>query len=324
MSEVAVRVDGLRKSYRSGFWRRRSETLRGVSFSVPAGRAVGYLGANGVGKTTTLKILVGLLEADGGTAEVLGMPVHDPACRRRVGFLPENPYFYEHLTAREAMRFYGGLSRMEDRAVEARTLPLLEKVGLAAAADRRLGEFSKGMRQRLGVAQALLHDPELLILDEPMSGLDPFGRLLVKDLILEERAKGKTIFFSSHILGDVEEVCDFAVIIADGRVTASGTVQGLLGAGVAEYEVAVRGAGPAAFEAAAPGRVRFFRQDGELTRGRLPGDLDPAALHASVAAAGGVVVELVPRRESLEDLFVRTGGTATGGDAGAGAGRKSP
>ncbi|MCK6480294.1 MAG: ABC transporter ATP-binding protein [Planctomycetes bacterium] len=318
MSEAAVRVEGLRKSYRSGFWRRRSETLRGVSFSVPVGRAVGYLGANGVGKTTTLKILVGLLEPDGGTAEVLGLPVHDPACRRRVGFLPENPYFYEHLTAREALRFYGGLSRMAGAEVEARIDPLLAKVGLEKAADRRLGEYSKGMRQRLGLAQALLHDPELLILDEPMSGLDPFGRLLVKDLILEERARGKTIFFSSHILADVEEVCDFAVIVADGRITASGTVRELLGRGVTEYEVAVRGAGAAALEPAAPGRVRFAREDGDLLRARLPGDVDPAALQAAVAAKGGVIVELVPRRETLEDLFLRTGGTATGGDAGGG------
>ena len=323
MSEVAVRVEGLRKSYRSGFWRKRSETLRGVSFSVPVGRAVGYLGANGVGKTTTLKILVGLLDADGGTAEVLGMPVNDPACRRRVGFLPENPYFYEHLTAREAMAFYGGLSRMEPADAAARTMPLLERVGLAAAADRRLGEYSKGMRQRLGVAQALLHDPELLILDEPMSGLDPFGRLLVKDLILEERARGKTVFFSSHILADVEEVCDFAVIIADGRVTAAGTVRDLLGQGVSEYEVVLRGGGFAVLSGLAPGKARLVREEGGLCRARLPGNVDLAALHAAAGAAGGLVVELVPRRETLEDLFVRTGGTISGGDAGAGAGREA-
>ncbi len=318
MSDVAVRVEGLRKSYRSGFWRRRAETLRGISFSVPRGRTVGYLGANGAGKTTTLKILVGLLEADAGTAEVLGMSVADPSCRRRVGFLPENPYFYEHLTAREALRFYGGLSRMEPSAVEARAMPLLEKVGLAEAADRRLSEYSKGMRQRLGVAQALLHDPELLILDEPMSGLDPFGRLLVKDLMLEERARGKTIFFSSHILADVEEVCDFAVIIAAGTVTASGSVQDLLGRGVIEYEVAVRGAGPEALERLAPGRVRDLRHEGTLCRARIPGTVDPAEIQKSIAAAGGVVLELVPRRETLEGLFVRTGGTAASGDAGSG------
>jgi len=321
MSEAAVRVEGLRKSYGRGFWGRRTETLRGISFSIPKGATVGYLGANGVGKTTTLKILVGLLEADGGSAEVLGMPVRDPACRRRVGFLPENPYFYEHLTAREAMAFYGGLSRMEPAAIEARALPLLGKVGLFSAADRRLGEYSKGMRQRLGVAQALLHDPELLVLDEPMSGLDPFGRLLVKDLMLEERARGKTIFFSTHILADVEEVCDHVLILADGRVTASGTVQELLGRGGSAFEVAIRGAGPDLLERLAPGRVGFARRDGDLLRARLPGDVDRAALQAAVAAAGAVLLELVPRRETLEELFVRTGGTATGGDAGEGAGR---
>jgi ABC-2 type transport system ATP-binding protein len=279
---------------------------------------VGYLGANGAGKTTTLKILVGLLEADEGAAEVLGRPVGDTAARRGVGFLPENPYFYEHLSAREALRFYGGLSGMDRDAADARAGPLLEKVGLAAAADRRLSEYSKGMRQRLGVAQALLHDPALLILDEPMSGLDPFGRILVKDLILEERARGKTIFFSSHILGDVEEICDFAVILADGRVTASGTVQDLLGRGVAEYEIAVRGVGPEALELLAPGGVRDVRQDGALCRARLPGSVDPAEIQRVVAAAGGVTLELVPRRETLEDLFLRTGGTAAGGDVGTG------
>jgi len=317
----AVRVDGLRKSFGHGFWRRRVEILRGISFSVPKGRTVGYLGANGVGKTTTLKILVGLLEADGGSAEVLGMPVHDPACRRRVGFLPENPYFYEHLSAREAMRFYGGLSRMDPAAAEARSAELLEKVGLGRSADRRLGEYSKGMRQRLGVAQALLHDPELLILDEPMSGLDPFGRLLVKDLMLEERAKGKTIFFSTHILADVEEVCDYVLILADGRVTASGTVKELLGHGVSEYEVVVRGGDPRLLEDLAPGHVRLVRQDGDLVRARIPGTVDPARLQGDAAKAGAVILELVPRRETLEDLFVRTGGTVSGGDAGEGAGR---
>jgi ABC-2 type transport system ATP-binding protein len=319
MSEAAVRVDGLRKSYRSGFWRKRAETLRGVSFTVPRGSTVGYLGANGVGKTTTLKILVGLLEADGGTAEVLGMPVHDPACRRRVGFLPENPYFYEHLSAREAMGFYAGLSRMDPAAAAPRAEELLAKVGLTGAADRPLGEYSKGMRQRLGVAQALLHDPELLILDEPMSGLDPFGRLLVKDLILEERAKGKTLFFSTHILADVEEVCDFVLILADGRVTASGTVQELLGRGVSEYEVVLRGAGPDLLERLAPGRVGSLRRDGDLLRARIPGTVDPAVLQAEVVKAGAVLLELVPRRETLEDLFVRTGGTVSGGDTGEGA-----
>jgi ABC-2 type transport system ATP-binding protein len=313
MANIAVRVEGLRKVYRSGFWRRRAETLKGVSFSVPVGRAVGYLGANGAGKTTTLKILVGLLAADAGSAEILGLPVGDPACRRRVGFLPENPYFYEHLTAREALRFYGGLSRMDRAAVDARAGPLLERVGLADAADRRLGEYSKGMRQRLGLAQALLHDPELLLLDEPISGLDPFGRLLVKNLILEERARGKTVFFSSHILADVEEVCDYAVILAGGTVTASGTVQELLGSAVLEYEVAVRGATEALLEGLAPGRVRFLRKDGDVVRGTLPGDIDPARLQAEAAKAGGTVVALVPRRETLEDLFVRTGGTAVPG-----------
>jgi ABC-2 type transport system ATP-binding protein len=245
---------------------------------------------------------------------VLGLPVHDTACRRRVGFLPENPYFYEHLTAREALAFYGGLSRMDDALVRERSESLLERVGLGAAADRRLGQFSKGMRQRLGVAQALLHDPELLILDEPMSGLDPFGRRLVRDLILEERARGKTVFFSSHILADVEEVCDFAVILSGGRVTASGSVRSLLSGGVQAYDVAVRGAGPAALEALAPGRVEQVREDGELVRARLPGDVDPGALHAAAAREGGTVVELVPHRETLEDLFVRTGGTAAAGD----------
>jgi ABC-2 type transport system ATP-binding protein len=318
MSDAAVRVEGLRKTYRTGFWRRPAETLKGVTFTVPRGRAVGYLGANGAGKTTTLKVLVGLLEADGGTAEVLGMPVSDPACRRRVGFLPENPYFYEHLTAREAMAFYGGLSRMDPAAAAARTMPLLARVGLEAAADRRLGEYSKGMRQRLGLAQALLHDPELLILDEPMSGLDPFGRLLVKDLMLEERARGRTLFFSSHILGDVEEVCDHAIILAGGRVTADGPVRELLGGGPAEFEVALRGAGPELLERLAPGRVRLARRDGDLLRARLPGDVDPAALQAACAEAGAVVLELAPRRETLEDLFVRTGGTAAAGDGAGG------
>jgi ABC-2 type transport system ATP-binding protein len=180
--------------------------------------------------------------------------------------------------------------------------------------DRRLGGFSKGMRQRLGLAQSLLHDPELLILDEPISGLDPFGRKLVKDLILEERARGRTIFFSSHILADVEEVCDFVVIVSGGLVTAKGTVQQLLGHGVREWEVVLRGGGVGVLESLAPGEVRLARTDGNNTRARIPGTVDPADLHAAAAAASAVVVELVPHRESLEDLFVRTGGTAVEGE----------
>ena len=219
---TALRTQKLGKTYRVGFFMRRVEGLRDLDLEVKAGEAFGFIGPNGAGKTTTIKILMGLHRATTGSAEIFGVPVTDAKSRQRVGFLPERPYFYEHLTAREVLHFYGQLFEMDAELRTERVAMLLGRVNLERFADVTLAKYSKGMLQRVGLCQALLHDPDLIVLDEPMSGLDPVGRALVRDLILEQRELGKTVFFSSHILSDVEAICDRVAILVGGELRESG------------------------------------------------------------------------------------------------------
>jgi ABC-2 type transport system ATP-binding protein len=222
---AAIRTEKLGKIYRVGFFMRRVEGLRDLDLEVQPGEAFGFIGPNGAGKTTTIKILMGLHAATSGSAEIFGTPVGEASARRRVGFLPERPYFYEHLTAREVLHFYGQLFEMESKLRKDRVEMLLERVQLERFADVTLAKYSKGMLQRVGLCQALLHDPDLIVIDEPMSGLDPVGRALVRDLILEQREAGKTVFFSSHILSDVEAICDQVAILVGGQLRGCGTLQ---------------------------------------------------------------------------------------------------
>jgi len=222
---TALRTEKLGKTYRVGFFMRRVEGLRDLDLEVNAGEAFGFIGPNGAGKTTTIKILMGLHKATTGTAEIFGVPVTEAKSRRRVGFLPERPYFYEHLTAREVLHFYGQLFDMDADLRRDRIEMLLNRVQLERFADVTLAKYSKGMLQRVGLCQALLHDPDLIVLDEPMSGLDPVGRALVRDLILEQRELGKTVFFSSHILSDVEAICDRVAILVGGELRESGKLK---------------------------------------------------------------------------------------------------
>ena len=219
---AAIHTEKLGKIYRVGFFMRRVEGLRDLNLDVQPGEAFGFIGPNGAGKTTTIKILMGLHSATSGSAEIFGTPVGEARARRRVGFLLERPYFYEHLTAREVLHFYGQLFDMETQLRKHRVEMLLERVQLERFADVTLAKYSKGMLQRVGLCQALLHDPDLIVLDEPMSGLDPVGRALVRDLILEQREAGKTVFFSSHILSDVEAICDRVAILVGGQLRDSG------------------------------------------------------------------------------------------------------
>jgi ABC-2 type transport system ATP-binding protein len=234
----AIEIAGLVKTFRVGFFRSRVEAVRGVSFEVCRGGIFGLLGPNGAGKTTILKVLMGLIRPDAGTLRILGRDARQPASRRRVGFLPENPYFHEYLTPRELLEFYGRLLGLGAGEIRRQRDELIERVGLADAARRPLRKFSKGMLQRIGLAQALLGDPELLVLDEPMSGLDPLGRRLISDLIEERHRAGVTVVFSSHILSDVERLCDRVVILHRGRKVADGTLDELVGpdAGVESLE----------------------------------------------------------------------------------------
>jgi ABC-2 type transport system ATP-binding protein len=229
-----LEVDDLYKAFRVGFFRRRVEAVRGVSFQVRDGEIFGLLGPNGAGKTTTLKVMMGLIAPTKGGIRILGQPCAEPSARADVGFLPENPYFHEYLTPRELLDFYGTLSGLEARELQRRRDELIEQVGLAEAANRPLKKFSKGMLQRIGLAQALIGRPKLLVLDEPMSGLDPIGRKFVADLIADLNGRGTTILFSSHILSDVERLCHRVVILNRGVVAAEGRLADLVGKGTGD------------------------------------------------------------------------------------------
>jgi ABC-2 type transport system ATP-binding protein len=224
-----LEVQDLFKTFRTGFFRRRVDAVRGVSFEVGGGEIFGLLGPNGAGKTTTLKVMMGLVAPTSGSIRIFGRPCSEPRARKDVGFLPENPYFHEYLTPRELLEFYGRLVGLETKELQRRRDELIEQVGLAEAANRPLRKFSKGMLQRIGLAQALIGDPKLLVLDEPMSGLDPIGRKFVADLIAERNRRGVAILFSSHILSDVERLCHRVVILNRGVVAAQGSLADLVG-----------------------------------------------------------------------------------------------
>lgn len=299
-----VEVEDLHKTFRPQVFGRPVTALRGVSFRVREGECFGYLGQNGAGKTTTMKVLTGLMTPTRGSATLLGKPCGDESARRELGYLPENPYFYEHLTPVEALRFYGRLSGLTASQVEARTAPLLARVRLSDAANRRIRGFSKGMRQRLGLAAALIHEPALVMLDEPLNGLDPSGRQLVKELILEERKKGRTVFLCSHVLADVEEICDRVVVLHGGVVAREGSMHDLLDSRARSFELTAERVPPALAEKIRAAST-LFREAGEILTAVLPGPSLGPDLAAAVHEAGGRVVGLVPERETLESWFVR-------------------
>lgn len=299
-----LKTEGLSKVFITGFARRKVAALKDLSMKVEKGEVFGFLGPNGAGKTTTIKILMGLIYPTSGKAWIMDRELGDVRVKHSVGFLPEQPYFYDYLTAREFMDFYGRLFGLGKAERNERSAKLLEHVGLSHAVDLQLRKFSKGMLQRIGIAQALINDPELVILDEPMSGLDPIGRKEVRDIMLGLKERGKTIFFSTHILPDVEVICDRVGILVKGQLRATGTVgelmsqmktssmemivEGLDQSSVAELQglssnVMERGSQVVAF---------FDDQDKARRARRL------------VYERGGDVVSLIPHRGSLEDIFV--------------------
>jgi ABC-2 type transport system ATP-binding protein len=310
-AEVVVRAEELTKTFRVGFSRRRVEAVRGVSFSVRRGETFGFLGPNGAGKTTTLKMLMGLVFPTGGRLEVLGQPVPSRAARRRLGYLPETPYFYQYLTPEELLDFVGALFDLTRAERRRRADRLLARVGLESARGLALRKFSKGMLQRIGVAQALMGDPELVVLDEPMTGLDPVGRRDMRDLILELARAGKTVFFSTHILPDVELTCDRVAIVVAGRLRSVGTLAALLSARVLATEIVLRPSPRGAGLPALPADARRL-PDGVHVAVELPPGADVEAFLRAALEAGAGVVSVTPRRESLEDLFVREAGSSEG------------
>jgi ABC-2 type transport system ATP-binding protein len=300
----AIAARGLGKTYRLGIRMRSVEALSALDLGVDEGSVYGFVGPNGAGKSTTIKILVGLITAGRGDASLFGHPVREAAARRVVGYLPENPSFHDFLRPMEALRFLGHLSGMSGAPLRRRCEELLELVGLGHARDLTVRKFSKGMVQRLGLAQAVLHDPPLLILDEPMSGLDPLGRKDVRDLILELRRRGKTIFFSTHILGDVEAICDRVGMLFHGKLMAEGPLGQLLDGSIQAVELRCQGV-PAEL-AARLGREALraaSTPDGQAFVFRSLAEANAAA--QELLRAGGQVLILQPIRESLEESFVR-------------------
>ncbi|MGQ0810789.1 MAG: ABC transporter ATP-binding protein [Nitrospiraceae bacterium] len=302
----AIVVHELRKTFKPS-WPGRPpvQALCGLSLSVQRGEIYGFLGPNGSGKTTTLKILLGLMGATGGSAEVLGEPVGDVRTRRKVGFLPEAPYFYDYLTAEEFLVFYGQLAGLSRGEINRRVVGLLETVGMTEARTRQLRTFSKGMLQRVGLAQALIHDPELVILDEPMSGLDPIGRKQIRDVILSLRDQGKTVFFSSHIIPDVEMMCDRVGIIIKGQLQATGRIDELVSRGQTQsVEIVCEGLQVDKISAITQAATRVLQQ-GLRCLIVLPGSSAIESVLATIREHGGRLVSVIPQKGSLEDLFLQ-------------------
>ncbi len=302
--EKLIDVRGLAKTFRIGFFRKRVEAVRGVSFDVRRGEIFGFLGPNGAGKTTTIKMLTGLISPTGGEAFLFGQRVPSPEARQRIGFLPENPYVYPFLTPREFVELCGRLSGVRGSALRSRTMEVLTKVGIAYAADRQVRRLSKGMLQRTGLAAALVADPEMLILDEPMSGLDPVGRKEVRDLIYAERDAGRTIFFSTHILSDVETMCDRVTILRQGEVVVSGSIRALLRGDVVRTDITLAGASPE-LRASLVDLGFTLVERAEVVVVEVVGEARVSEALRLALDGGARVLELLPRRETLEDLFLQ-------------------
>ena len=300
--QEVIAVDGLVKDFRPGLGIVRKRVLHGISFSVRQGEVFGFVGPNGAGKTTTLKILMGLIHPQGGSARVLGHDIRESEFRRHVGFLPENPYFYEYLTGREFLDFYAKVSGVSRGERAPRIVSLLDDVGLAHAADARLRTYSKGMLQRVGIAQAIVHDPSIVFLDEPMSGLDPIGRKEIRDLILRLNGEGKTIFMNTHILSDVEMLCHRVAILVKGRIRFEGAIDDMPTDGVGTDVVLSRMTPDAvlqmqeSFETEVHGR-------GDRIELRVE-DKRVAELLRSALEAGADVISVTPHRASLESVFL--------------------
>jgi len=298
-----IRTSGLRKTYRTGFWMRAVEAVKGVDLEVKSGEIFGFIGPNGAGKTTTMKILTGLMLPTAGGAWVHELPVSDPQSRARLGFLPEGTFFHDYLTGREFLEFHASLLGLPRDLRRERIPQLLARVGLAGAEDRQIRRYSKGMRQRAGLAQALIGNPDLVILDEPMSGLDPLGRKDVRDVILSLRDEGKTVFFSSHILQDAEMICDQVAIILSGRIVAQGYIDELLGQEHAGAELTFESISEALYHELERQAKRAVVQ-GPRFLFEFDAEADAEKALDRVRASGGRVRSLVPRRRSLEDLLV--------------------
>ncbi|HEU4403467.1 MAG TPA: ABC transporter ATP-binding protein [Candidatus Polarisedimenticolia bacterium] len=304
---AVLELSGISKSYRTHLSLRRYWILRDLSLAIQPGEIFGFIGTNGAGKTTTIKLALGLLFPDTGSVRLFGEDARRVELRRRIGFLPENPYLYDYLTGGEFLDFHARLFGYSAPERRRRVADLLERVGLKNRGDRQLRLYSKGMLQRIGLAQALINDPELVILDEPMSGLDPIGRREVRDIILDLKARGRTVFFSTHILSDTEMICDRVGILVRGSLKAVGRIDDLVTRDVRFWEVALGGVRDAALPC---GLVVSRRDDQVLVRVESQGDL--RRLIQSLNGHGTTLISVSPGRQSLEDLFLREVRSADG------------
>lgn len=305
-----IEIENLSKDYEVGFWKkRRIRALDDLSLQVESNQIFGFLGGNGAGKTTTIKILMGLIFPTGGRAKILGTDISDVRMRSRIGYCPENPYFYDYLKPRELMNYFGELFGLNRAQRNRKTEELLTRVGLDEKDwNKQLRKFSKGMLQRVGLAQALINEPEIVFLDEPMSGLDPIGRREIRELISELRAGGTTVFMSTHILSDIEALCDRVAILRGGRLAATGNLDELLSeSGAAQiYEVSVKGVAAAVLESELKriaGATISAKPSGANIQIENEKDID--LILPIIRNAGGSLVSVQPVKQSLEELFVK-------------------
>jgi ABC-2 type transport system ATP-binding protein len=296
---AAIETRNLTKTYkpRTG---KPVNVVNGIDLHVEEGEIFGFLGPNGAGKTTTIKILLGIIYQTAGEAFVLDKAVGDTAIHHLISYLPEKPYYYEHMTGMEILKFYGSLFGIND---EAKCQRLLEKVNLANDASKTISQYSKGMQQRIGLAQSLLNDPKLLFLDEPTAGLDPIAHIEIRDLIMNFREEGKTVFISSHELSDVERICDRVAIINKGNIERQGRLEDLLAGG--RYEITAKDVKQEFVD-----KLKFADGKVSLAQGRLivdiPDTISPNDILTGIVSSGGSVLSVIPRRKRLEDLFVET------------------
>jgi ABC-2 type transport system ATP-binding protein len=324
VNETVVEVSGLSKTFYVGFlpykwphrmlerisprvasvFARKVGAVQNLSFEVRKAEIFGLLGPNGAGKTTTLKLMMGLLFADKGVVRLFGRPVGDLRAKKRIGFLPENPYFYDYLKPREFLDLVARLTDVDGRKREQRIQEMLELTGLTHALDLPLRKFSKGMLQRIGVAQALINDPELVVLDEPLSGLDPVGRKEMRDVIQRLARRGKTVLFSSHILSDVELICDRVAIMVSGKLSSVGPLSDLLTSDVDETEVVLADVDPDLERSLKSTSDWAVNRSGSRVQVTLPGSGQTEKLLETALKGGAKVVSVLPGRRSLEDLFM--------------------
>lgn len=311
----AIEILGLEKTYMVGFWRKRPKlALKPLHLTVEDGEVLGFLGPNGAGKTTTLRMLMGLVFPTAGEAKILGMDVNDPGVKAKIGFLPEQPYFYDYLTARELLAYYGRLSGVPAKEISKRADAMLARVGLRDSADVQLRKFSKGMLQRVGIAQAILHDPQVVFFDEPMSGLDPMGRREVRDLMAELKKEGKTVFFSTHILSDAEALCDRVAVIHQGELRGVGAVAELTSSVQGKVELVWQGK-------SVPASMKTLNAEcqitGDTVRAVIPEENQDLAIDA-LRRDKLRLISVVPVRATLEEYFVerlKRAETSVGGTA---------